>query len=193
MNNPLYESYRQIKTESGLRYQDFVVDLMLRVLRFPVTVYSSRHYQTTVGEGPAGVEIKYDELYARTGNLYIEVAEKARPRAGDYVPSGIHRADNTWLYIIGNYDLVFVFAKSLLQSFQPHYREIKITTGTSKGFLLPDAVARRSAIKVLAPQAEQKILISCGDLHELGRHYLQLLKANPAQRRLFAVAGEEPS
>jgi len=186
-----YEAYRQNKIESGLLYQDFIVDLMLQVLRFPVTIYSSRLYQVTVGEGPAGVEIKHDEWFARTGNLWIEVEEKARPRAGDYVPSGIHRDDNSWLYIIGNYDLVFVFAKVALQSLarSDRYPIRENRTRTSKGFLLPDAIARRVAARVLAPHAEQKILLAVGDLHELGRQLHRAALANPAQRSLFACEG----
>jgi hypothetical protein len=188
-----YNDYRTNKIESGLLYQDFIVDLMLQVLRFPVTIYSSRLYQTTVGEGPAGVEIKHDEWYARTGNLWIEVAEKARPRAGDYVPSGIFRDDNSWLYIIGNYDIVFVFSKVLLQAYSRtgRYPLLENRTRTSQGFLLPDTVARLSAVRVLAPKAEQKIIAAVGDLHELGRHLHQAALANPAQRSLFAM-GEDP-
>jgi hypothetical protein len=182
-----YEDYRKNKIESGLLYQDFIVDLMLQVLRFPVTIYSSRLYQTTVGEGPAGVEIKHDEKYAKTGNLWIEVSEKARPRAGDYFPSGIFRDDNSWLYIIGNYDIVFVFTKVLLQAFATsgRFQIIPNLTGTSKGFLLHDDLARRSAARVLAPKAEQKIIAAVGDLHELGRQLHRAALANPAQRSLF--------
>lgn len=182
-----YDDYRTNKIESGLLYQDFIVDLMLQVLRFPVTIYSSRLYQMTVGEGPAGVEIKHDEKLAQTGNLWIEVAEKARPRAGDYVPSGIYRDDNSWLYIIGNYDLVFVFTKVLLQAYAAsgRYELRENRTATSKGFLLPEAMARRCAARVLAPNAEQKIVTAVGDLHELGRHLHRAALANPAQRTLF--------
>jgi hypothetical protein len=180
-----YDDYRKNKIESGLLYQDFIVDLMLTVLRFPVTTYSSRLYQTTIGEGPAGVEIKHDEQFARTGNLWIEVGEKAKPRPGAYVPSGIFRDDNTWLYIIGDYDTVFVFAKALLQTISHRYDLRENHTRTSQGFLLRDDIARRLAVRVLAPNAEQKILVAVGDLHELGRHLLRMVKANPAQRLLF--------
>lgn len=183
-----YNEYRKNKIESGLLYQDFIVDLFLQVLRFPITVYSSRLYQQTVGEGPVGVEIKHDERYGRSGNLWIEIAEKARPREGDYVPSGVFRADNSWLYIIGNYDVVFVFSKLLLQGLarSERYSIIENNTHTSRGFLLPDAAARRCAVVVLAPRAEQKIVQAVRDLHELGRYLHQVALANPAQRSLFA-------
>jgi len=189
-----YDAYRKNKIESGLLFQDFIVDLMLQVLRFPVTIYSSRLYQQTVGEGPAGVEIKHDENYARTGNLWIEVAEKACPRPGDYARSGVFRDDNSWLYIIGDYDTVFVFAKVALQSLarSDRFRILENRTKTSKGYLLPDAVARRCAARVLAPKAKQKIVVAVGDLHELGRQLHRAALANPAQRALFQF-NDEPA
>ncbi len=161
------------------RHRPDVPDLMLQVLRFPVTTYSSRHYQTTVGEGPAGVAIKHDEMYEQTGNLWIEVAEKARPRAGDYAPSGVFRDDNSWLYIIGNYDIVFVFAKVALQGLarSQRFRILENKTRTSQGFLLSDDVARRLAVRVLLSKAENKIAIAVGDLRarfELERAALDL-------------------
>jgi len=184
MSTP-YAAYRQNKIESGLLYQDFIVDLMLQVLRFPVTVYSSRLYQTTVGEGPVGVEIKHDEKYAETGNLWIEVAEKAYPRDGAYVPSGVFRDDNSWLYIIGDYDTVFVFAKNILQAFAKRYNLHENRTRTSQGYLLSDAVARQSAARVLAPNAAEKIVSAVGDLHDLGRQLHHAALSNPAQRSFF--------
>ena len=80
--NP-YDAYRANKIESGLLFQDFVVDVLLQTLGFAVVTNSSRAYQHTVGESRTGVEIKHDERFADTGNLWIEVAEKARPRPGD--------------------------------------------------------------------------------------------------------------
>lgn len=189
-----YERYRANKIESGQVYQDFIVDLMLQVLRFPVTIYTSRLYQTTVGEGPAGVEIKHDEKYAQTGNLWIEIGEKARPRAGDYALSGIFRDDNSYIYIIGNYDVVFMFAKVALQGLARSGRfELRENnTRTSHGFLLPDAIARRVAIRVLHPKAEQKIAVAVGDLHALGRELHRAALANPAQQALFPLYDEGP-
>jgi len=184
-----YDDYRDNKIESGLLYQDFIVDLMLQVLRFPVTTYSSRLYQTTVGEGPCGVEIKHDEKYATTKRLWIEVAEKARPRDGDYAPSGICRDDNSWLYIIGNYDVVFVFSKVLLRAYHDtgRYPVRENNTRTSKGFLLPDRIAWSSAARVLTPNAEQKIARAVGDLHAAGRLLHAVACANPAQGSLFPM------
>jgi hypothetical protein len=149
-----YEKYRQAKTEDGLRYQDFVVDLLCREMGFAVIQYVSRPYQYAVGESRTGVEIKLDEKYVTTRNLWIEVGEKARPRPGDYSPSGIDRPDNTWLYVIGDYSTVYAFPTRLLRAVRPRYQVIPNNRRTSIGFLLPEAHARKYAAFILSPGAD---------------------------------------
>jgi hypothetical protein len=90
-----YEEYYKAKLESGLLYQDFVVDQAATSLGFVIATYGSRAYQAAIGESHTGVDIKHDEKLADTGNLWIEVGEKARQRKGTYVPSGIRRSDNS--------------------------------------------------------------------------------------------------
>jgi hypothetical protein len=188
-----YEAYRNNKIESGLRYQDFAIDLLYQTIGLVVVQYASRMYQISIGESRTGVEIKHDEKYATTGNLWIEVAEKARPRDGDYFPSGICRDDNSWFYVIGNYDIVFGFQKTLLLALRTQAQKYPIRenkTRTSQGFLLRDEVARRCAAFVLTPNAEQKISKAIGDLHELGRQLHQAVLVNPAQRSLFETLSQ---
>lgn len=146
-----YEAYRCQKLQSGQRYQDFVVDLLFERRGLAVVQYTSAEYQMKSGESRTGVEIKHDEKYHASGNLWIEVAEKARPRYGDYAPSGIYRADNSWLYVIGDYRTVFAFAKAHLcgLAMSGRYKVIENRTATSRGFLLPDADARRYAAFVI--------------------------------------------
>lgn len=155
MTDEEYEAYRRAKTEAALKYQDFVADLLLKTLGLPVVQYVSRHYQLKVGESRNGVEIKHDEMYATTGNLWIEVAEKAHPRPGDYAPAGIERDDNTWLYVIGDYSTVFGFPKAYLRTLKEsnRYRVTPNRWGTSLGFLLPAAAAARYAAFILTPDA----------------------------------------
>ena len=184
-----YDAYRANKIESGLLYQDFICDLLLQTIGLPVIQYASRVYQAQIGESRTGVEIKHDEKYAQTGNLWIEVAEKARPRPGDYAQSGIQRNDNTWLYVIGNYDVVFLFAKRILcalaQSGKYPLRENG--TKTSQGYLLPDAHAQRFAACVLKPKAEVRIVKAVTDLHELGRALHRAVLTSPGQGSLFPI------
>ncbi len=173
-----YEPYRQNKIESGLLYQDFAVDCCWNLLGLAVVQYASKAYQYRVGESKTGVEIKHDEKFAATGNLWIEVAEKARPRKGDYVPSGICRGDNTWLYLIGDYDTVFIFAKSFLLALYKaeKYPVFPNKTKTSMGFLLPFCDAKKYAAQILYPKASEKIGKEITDLLALGRELHEAVK-----------------
>lgn len=141
------ERYRAEKMESGARFQDHVVERLCRRRGLLIAQFTSRDYQYTKGESLTGVEIKFDDKYAQTGNLWIEVGEKAMPRAGDYAPAGILRGDNTWLYVIGNYQTLFAFAKRnlVLLHESNRFQTRENDRRTSIGFLLPDASARRWA------------------------------------------------
>lgn len=187
MNVTAYSKYYKVQLEEALLYQDFVVDAALSLLSYPIMQYSSRAYQQAVGESKSGVEIKHDKLFKKTGNLWIEISEKSRPREGDYFPSGIERDDNTWLYFIGDYDTIFVFPKSLLRGLanSGRYEMRENNTRTSTGFLLPGEDARRYAAAILEPNAETKVKKLVTDLNELGRELHQLVKGNPGQATLF--------
>ena len=104
------------KFEAGLEYQDYVADKLRKsdpcIILAP---YSSRKYQNEHGESASGIEIKYDMRMKETGNLYFEVSEKSNADLLEYTASGIMRNDNTWLYLIGDYDQAFLFSKSQLR------------------------------------------------------------------------------
>jgi len=187
MTNPAYEQYRTANIESGRIYQDFVVDACWNLLGLAIVQYSSALYQHNVGESKTGAEIKHDEMFARTGNLWIEVEEKARPRPGPYASSGIYRGDNTWLYIIGNYDHVFIFQKTLLKLLHQsgRWRVIENNTKTSCGFLLPEKDATTLAAAVLHPRASNRISKVIGNMSKLGRELHEATKRNLAQLDLF--------
>lgn len=187
MNSLAYEKYRTVKIENGKVYQDFVVDACWNLLGLAIVQYSSVLYQQTIGESKTGAEIKHDEQFARTGNLWIEIEEKARPRPGAYVPSGIYRSDNTWLYIIGNYDHVFIFQKTLLQLLHRSgkWRLIENNTKTSRGFLLTETDANKWAAAILHPLASDKISKVIADVSKLGRELHEATKRNLAQLDLF--------
>ena len=144
------DAYRQLQTERGLQFQDHVVSHLLKTRGIIIQLYTSCHAQYREGESLNGIEIKLDNRYAETGNLWIEVGEKAQPREGDYARSGILREDNTWLYVIGNYTTLFAFAKRHLQTMHARgrYPVLENQRKTSKGFLCPDAAARLWAVFV---------------------------------------------
>ena len=185
-----YDRYRQAQIADGQLFQDFVVDVLFEHLGLAVVQYTSRPYQQAVGESRTGVEIKHDKRYRQTGNLYIETAEKAVPRPGPYAPSGIFRDDNSWLYVIGDYDVLFVFAKRLLRALAAsgRYRAVELATGTSRGFLVPDAEARKYAAAVLAPQGEPTVLKLAGDLRAVAAELHKGLRAPAGQGCPFPPA-----
>lgn len=130
------------KFQEGLEYQDFVISRLCQG-GIVLSAYCSQSFQTSNGETVQGVEIKYDKLFERTGNLYFEVSEKSRPDMPNYTPSGIFREDNTWLYLIGNRKEAYAFAINMLRqlyaqkgSWQKYGIEEK-QTPTSNGFILP--------------------------------------------------------
>ena len=148
------EQYRE-SMKKGLEYQDFVSDRLLRNFGIVVGTYTSKKYQQERGESASGIEIKFDDKLATTGNIYIETAEKSDPENEEYYPSGIYRKDSTWLYLIGNYEEAFLFSKEQLQIIQMRRdlwgkRGIKyVETKTSQGFLYPivEAVNSRTCLK----------------------------------------------
>jgi hypothetical protein len=183
----VYQAYYKAKLEGGLLYQDFVVDTAWHLLGLAIVQYSSRVYQMEIGESRTGVEIKHDEKFSKTRNLWIECAEKARPRDGPYVPSGIYRTDNTWLYCIGDYDTIFFFPKVLLRGLHQSgkWRLLENNTGTSQGFLLAEGDGEKYAAVVLRPNASNKVMRIMGNIAALGKELHHLAKANPAQGTLF--------
>lgn len=133
--------YYRLQLEKAQRFQDFVASECWKHGIF-VHCFQSKEYQQRCGEGITGIEIKYDGKMTETGNIYIEYAEKTNSANVEYVPSGVMRDDNTWLWIIGNEKYLFFLSKRQLK------REVEEaiagrsefetrTTPTSKGVLFP--------------------------------------------------------
>lgn len=142
-----HERYYEERLAAGEDFENLVVDVLYRN-GLPVVAYKGRRAQQ-LGENRAGFEIKLDERFAATRNLYIEVAEKSRPSRPDFTPSGVYRDDNTWIYVIGNRAVLFLFGKRTLQRAHRSGRYEQVETETSRGFLLPERVAREIAERVI--------------------------------------------
>ena len=141
--------YYKKKLEQGLYYQDFVIEQFYKI-GIPLISYSSKEYQNLIGENKAGIEIKNDNRYNETGNIYIEIAEKSNPENINFVKSGIFRNDNTWLYVIGDMKRIFIFSKKQLQIFYETKKFKEVETATSKGYLIPVTEAERIyALKII--------------------------------------------
>lgn len=182
-----YQQYRDAQIKSGALFQDFVTEVCASHVNLIIQIYSSKEFQWNIGESRQGVEIKFDDKFATTGNLWIEIAEKARPREGDYATSGIYRTDNTWLYLIGNYDTIFIFPKNILQMLHlaERYKVMENNLKTSKGFLLPRADAERYSCLILKPQATEKVARIVKNTVAYARDLRKLLDADARQNSLF--------
>jgi len=149
---PSEPSYPDAKSHTsfgdGIEFQDFVcVELARR--GFVVQCFSSKRYQFAVGESLTGAEIKLDTRCTETGRLSIEVAEKTRCSL-DWVSSGIAKEDNAWLYIQGNRDVLFIFAKNwLCRYFVEKGPEVVENRPTIRSFFLPIEDAYRYAAKAI--------------------------------------------
>ena len=137
-------------------YQDFLMVELSKHGLF-IQCFGSRYYQYNCGESIQGIEIKHDKKCEKTGNLYIEVAERRDPDKTDYVPGGIMRDDNTWLYIVGTDRTAFAMSKLHLRNIydeakarEAQGRSMKgirlVETPTSKGMLVRLDVARQYLI-----------------------------------------------
>ena len=121
--------------ERGLAYQDFVVHELYR-LGLPLVTYSSKKYQVGMGETSAGIEIKLDSNIRKYGNLYIETQER-KDESLPFSPGGIYRDDNTWLYVIGDYQSIFIMSKAQLILTHQSNKLKMVEKPTSIGMLLP--------------------------------------------------------
>ena len=148
-SDPVYPDAKSDSSfQDGMEYQDFVCE---RLARHHIILQNiaSRKFQFEVGENLQGFEIKLDRRCLDTGRLSIEVAEKTAANNPVWVPSGIMRNDNSWLYIQGNYHIVFVFSKKLLLDYHRKKRpEIEKSRGTVQKFYLPLGLARQLAARV---------------------------------------------
>ncbi len=145
--NIIYQDYYSEQLEISREFQDF---LSIRLLQYGLLFipFSSSKYQKTKGESWGGIEVKYDNKYQKTGNLYIEYAEKSNPENLSYIDSGILSKDNTWLWVIGDYKQIWIFGKSILQLVILHSKLCeKRETPTSRGGLLPLDIADKYCCK----------------------------------------------
>lgn len=164
MTDDEYDAYRVDQIADGREFEDFATWALLFYRGIVTVPFRSKRWQFGVGESTAGVEFKLDKKLATTGNLAIEKEEKATLRSKAYVPSGIMRADNTWLYVIGNYKCIWVFSKVMLRGLDKRveeggarkYKEFETKTKTGRGYLLPKKDADFYAAAVIVIMQEDR-------------------------------------
>ena len=154
-----YDDYRKEMSKKGTEYENYIYPIFAKEWGVPedwVKPYAEKDQQIKIGENWLGVEIKYDEKSIKSPNLYIEVEEKGHEKRIDYTRSGIFRPDNTFLFLIGNYDIYYVFEIDTIRKLFKNYKTIENGRCTSKGFLLPKPQARESAINVSVLKEENE-------------------------------------
>ena len=137
-------TYRSRQIIEGGMFEDFVYMQLEEKLKIDIQGCNTREEQFNIGENYFGMEIKNDQSYAMTGNLYIEYKEKSISTNENWVESGIFRGDNSWLYLIGNNKVFYIFSikdlrkafKSVDKNQQYKHKRIQCNRGTSWGFLL---------------------------------------------------------
>lgn len=145
-----YDNYRQECMQKGIEFQDFICE-QLHFQGIVLQNMQSKVYQYKK-ENLLGLEIKFDDVMNKTQRIYIETAEKAQPRSGDYVEAGIYRKDKSWMFGIGNYTVFYIFDKKGLQRLDkanPAWLYRPVPSDTSKGFCIPINKAERLAMKVI--------------------------------------------
>lgn len=139
------------------KFEEQVYDYFNDRLNIPLSHFVSKDAQFTRGENRQGVEIKNDQRYEQTGNLYISI--KRCYEYKDY-PSGIYRDTETkqLFYVIGDENKFWVLATKHLMKYHKtkNPKEVSgfktLTGGTEYGFLLPTSVADAMAVEVYTKQ-----------------------------------------
>lgn len=133
--------------EQGRIYQDFVCIELAKAQKLNLQNMTSRKYQNEVGENLQGVEIKLDNRCLETKQLSIEIAEKSNRDYQNWIPSGIMRDDNSFLYIQGNFKTFWLFSKRDLKLIHSKNRfEIRDFNGTLQSYFLPLKMADHFAL-----------------------------------------------
>jgi hypothetical protein len=144
----LVPKYGRAKLDEGEKFLQFV---RTRLVPHGITFWS---YDDPLfqhrGESLQGCEVKLDNRCTETGRLSIEISEKSDPALRAWVASGILKEDNSWAYIQGNYELVFVFSKKwLVRWYEKKNPEIYEAHGTIRKFYLPMRIAHIASIFVV--------------------------------------------
>ena len=122
-NNIPSNNYEINKNKSE-EYQDWLSKELPKHNGLIIQFMTSKKYQYSLGESVQGIEVKYDMKLAKTNNLFIEIYEKRRHENHTFIESGILRKDNTIIYGIGDYKILYLFSKKLLLHIYSKYQNM---------------------------------------------------------------------
>ena len=156
-----FDYYTRLK--EGEEFEKYWCEVIKRKICLNLTRVCSRENQTkNLCDTQEGFEFKYDKKMVETGNLWIEVAQKMEPSDSeeDYMPSSLKRKDNSWMYCIGDYTILFFIPKrTLLNAYESgKWEVIENNTKTSKGFLISKLQAQMFSVLELSPLSKEENL-----------------------------------
>tara|TARA_A100000171_G_C2134453_1_gene149117 strand:- start:2761 stop:3231 length:471 start_codon:yes stop_codon:yes gene_type:complete len=127
---------KEQKLKKGISFESYIADWFQREKGISLSTYHA-HNEQRKGENRQGIEIKNDQCFNSTGNLFISVK---RIYGTLHLNWGVFKQDNTWLYVIGDKSKHWIFLRKTLQTYykvkQPKLKKAAIKGGTELGFLL---------------------------------------------------------
>lgn len=145
-----------IKQSNGLKFESFVYDWFTTEKNINLSHYTTKEEQYLKGENRQGVEIKNDQMFKNTGNLFISVE---RDYGYTVHPSGIFK-EQSWLYVIGDKSIFYIFSTKQLREYYKEqnpklFSGFKTAKGgTEKGFLINQQTADRLCIEKVTNQTK---------------------------------------
>lgn len=147
------EQQKQLQANS---FEEFVYDYFNDEWNIPISHFVSKEGQYKRGENRQGFEIKNDQRYSKTGNLYISI--KRVYNFAEY-PSGIYRETKTKqrFYVIGDENKFWIIATRHLKQYYEKNKPNLIkgftyNNGTEYGYLLPVKEANGMAAEIYCKQ-----------------------------------------
>ena len=144
------------KQQEGLEFESYIMDWFCSQKNINLSHYTLLKEQINKGENRQGIEIKNDQRFQETGNLFISVE---RDYGYKKYESGVYK-NQSWLYVIGNENEFYIFATKHLKQYYEHnkpqlfdgFKSIK--NGVEKGFLLSKKQAERICIEKITKQTK---------------------------------------
>jgi hypothetical protein len=145
-----------IKQKNGLQFESYIMDWFAKQKNINLSHYTTYQEQIHKGENRQGVEIKNDQMFKKTGNLFISVQ---RDYGYTKHPSGIFK-EQSWLYVIGDNDCFYIFSTKQLKQIY-NIKKPKLFNGfktekggTENGFLLSKKMADKYCIEKINNQTK---------------------------------------
>jgi hypothetical protein len=135
----------------GQDYEDFVVPV-LWARGWPTYVYRSKEAQWACGESLNNIEVKLDNGFRKSGRLFIETRERrSADGSSEWRRSGIYDEHNPRLYVIGDYETVYVLGVRWLRAIADRLESGSFPKDapTAECVFLPLNLAEKYAVDVI--------------------------------------------